>query len=87
MSAGIPVICSNFPLWRQIIEANQCGICVDPENTEEIAEGIKFILLNKDNSRNMGENGKEIVAKIYNWETEERKLLDAYKRILSGNHQ
>ncbi len=57
MSAGIPVICSNFPLWRKIVEGNQCGICVDPENREEIAKGIQHIFSNADKAAEMGGNG------------------------------
>ena len=43
MSVGVPVIASNFPLWRRIIEGNQCGICVDPKKPEEIAAPILFL--------------------------------------------
>ncbi|KZY89885.1 glycosyl transferase, partial [Oleiphilus sp. HI0071] len=32
MSASLPIVTSNFPLWREIVEGNDCGICVDPEN-------------------------------------------------------
>jgi glycosyltransferase involved in cell wall biosynthesis len=30
MSAGLPIITSNFPVWREIVEGNECGLCVDP---------------------------------------------------------
>jgi glycosyltransferase involved in cell wall biosynthesis len=85
MSAGIPVICSNFPLWRKIVEGNQCGICVDPENLSEIAQGINYILLNPDRAREMGANGRKIVETIYNWESEEPKLITVYENLLKGN--
>jgi glycosyltransferase involved in cell wall biosynthesis len=36
MASGLPIIGSNFPLWKEIIEENACGVCVDPENPEDI---------------------------------------------------
>jgi len=61
MSAGIPIIISNFPLWKSIIDENQCCICVDPMNPEEISKAIKYIIGNLDVSQKMGENGRRAV--------------------------
>jgi glycosyltransferase involved in cell wall biosynthesis len=82
MSAGLPVIASNFKLWRQIIEKNQCGICVDPENPSEIANAIKYLLSNHVLSKQMGLNGRQAVEEIYNWKVEEKKLFDTYQQLL-----
>jgi glycosyltransferase involved in cell wall biosynthesis len=86
MSASIPVICSDFPLWRKIVEANNCGICVDPENVNEIASGIQYILSHEEQAEKMGKNGKEAVEKEYNWEAEESKFIMLYKDLLSRNY-
>lgn len=82
MSSGIPVIASNFPLWKEIIEGNNCGICVDPMKPKEIAEAINYILSNPDVVVEMGKNGKNAVEQKYNWETESKKLLDLYANLL-----
>ena len=46
MSSGLCVIGSNFPLWKEIIEGNQVGICVDPENPNEIINAIRKLIEN-----------------------------------------
>jgi glycosyltransferase involved in cell wall biosynthesis len=84
MSAAIPVLGSNFPLWREIIEKNKCGLCVDPENTDAIAEGLKKILGDDSQAEQMGKNGRKAVVEKYNWGVEEIKLVEVYKRILNN---
>lgn len=84
MSAGLPVIASNFPLWQEIVLGNKCGICVDPEKPEEIAAAIDWIMGHSEEARVMGENGRKAVLKKYNWETESVKLVDAYARLLKA---
>ena len=46
MAAGVPVIASNFPLWREIVEDAGCGLLVDPEKPKEIAEAMRWMLDN-----------------------------------------
>lgn len=81
MAAGLPVIASNFPLWEEIIDKNKCGICVNPENPEEIAGAISFLFENPSVAKKMGENGKEAVLNKYNWELESNKLIRFYNSI------
>jgi len=83
MSASIPVIASNFPLWREIVETKGCGLCVDPLNPEAIAAAIDKLMANPDLAREMGARGNEAIRQRYNWEAEERKLLSLYGQILA----
>lgn len=83
MSAGLPVIASHFPLWREIVEGNECGICVDPLDPSAIAAAIDRLVEDPDLARRMGENGRRAVAERYNWGKEEEKLLALYRNLLS----
>jgi len=83
MSAGLPVIASNFPLWKNIIEGNNCGICVDPKNSSQIAEAMTFLKENPEEAKIMGDNGRKAVLEKFNWENEEKKLIELYNTILS----
>jgi glycosyltransferase involved in cell wall biosynthesis len=84
MSAGIPVIGSNFPLWRSIIEGNECGVCVDPTNTSEIAACIDYLFMHQAEARRMGERGRAAVLAKYNWTSEGDKLVDLYQQIVGS---
>lgn len=79
MAAGIPVVCSNFPLWIEIIEKKGCGICVEPENIEEIENAIQYIFDHPQKAKEMGNKGKHLVKERYNWSVEEKKLLRIYE--------
>lgn len=78
MSAGIPVIASDFPLWRRIVEGNRCGLCVDPLDPAAIAAAIDYLAAHPDAAASMGENGRKAIAKQYNWDIEATKLIDFY---------
>jgi glycosyltransferase involved in cell wall biosynthesis len=81
MSAGIPLIGSHFPLWKEIIEGNSCGICVDPLDPEDIAQAIQWIFDHPEEAERFGENGRVAVRQKYNWEAESEVLLSVYKEL------
>jgi glycosyltransferase involved in cell wall biosynthesis len=83
MASGIPVIASNFPILKEIVEGNNCGICVDPLNPGEIAKAVQFLIDNEEERIKMGSNGKKAVMEKYNWDNECRKLITFYELILS----
>lgn len=82
MSAGLPIIASDFPLWRQIVDQVGCGICVDPLNAEAISKAINWLDANPNAARKMGERGMSAVQQRFNWEAEGEKLMTLYADIL-----
>ena len=85
MCAGLPVVASNFPLWVDIIEGAQCGICVDPLDSNKIAQAVDFLLSNPKEAIRMGKNGQNVVFTKYNWSIEKNKLFALYSHILGEN--
>ena len=85
MQAGLPVIASAFPLWRDLIELNSCGICVDPESPEQIAHAIRVLMNDEPLRTAMGIAGRGAVLTKYNWKTEEQKLKAFYDAILAAD--
>ena len=81
MASSIPVVASDFPLWREIVENNECGLCVDPLNPKAIGEAIQYLIDNPAQAERMGGNGRKAVEGKFNWPVEEEKLLDLYKGL------
>jgi len=87
MNVGLPIICSDFPLWKEFIEKHQCGIAVDPYNETEITEAIEYLRNNQDEAKMMGENGKRAVMAELNWNIEAQKLTDWYAALLNQSEE
>ncbi len=83
MSAGIPIIASNFPAWKPFIEDTESGVMVDPDSPKAIGQAIEFLLNNPEIAEKMGNNGRRAVDTLFNWDIEAIKLVNYYLSISS----
>lgn len=81
MAAGIPVIASDFPLWRKVLADYECAIFVDPSKPDQIAAAINELKTNTSLSKRFSENGRKAVREKYNWHVELNKLLKLYENL------
>ncbi|HEV7968636.1 MAG TPA: glycosyltransferase family 4 protein [Candidatus Acidoferrales bacterium] len=81
MCAGIPVIASDFPVCREIVDEARCGILVNPLDAKEIARAIEFLLTHPKEAEEMGRRGFQAVVGRYNWAHEEKTLLRFYSEL------
>ncbi|HOE38495.1 MAG TPA: glycosyltransferase family 4 protein [Bacteroidales bacterium] len=81
MAAGLPVIASDFPLWKSIIEESKCGVCVDQTNSKLIKETLLSLINDTDKLAKFGNNGRKAVELNYNWNNEVQKLYNLYGKF------
>ena len=81
MAAGLPVVASNFPLWKRILEDAECGICVDPQNPEEVRDACLKLIHNPTLAEEMGHRGRKAVLEKYSWNSEKKSLIDLYEEL------
>lgn len=83
MAAGLPMIVSDFPSWREFLEDVGCALFVDPLDSKAIALAIQWLLNHPYEAEKMGRQGMEFVAKMCNWEVEATKLIDLYNKLIA----
>lgn len=81
MAAGVPLIVSDFPAWRALLEDVGCALFVDPENPRDIANAMNAILADPRRSALMGARGRRAVLSQLNWEREGSRLADLYQSL------
>lgn len=82
MACGIPVVCSDFPLWVRLVGDADCGVSVDPMDPQAAVKAVEALCRNPDEARRLGANGRRAIRERYNWENEFAKLDDLYRRLM-----
>jgi len=84
MCAGLPVIASNLPGCREIVQSARCGLLVDPLDPQELAQAITYLWTHSEEARAMGQRGFEAIQQRYNWASEEKHLLALYRHFCNS---
>ncbi|HPE56727.1 MAG TPA: glycosyltransferase family 4 protein [Bacteroidales bacterium] len=83
MNFGLPIVGSNFGHINAIIQKHQCGISVDPENPQEIADALVKLIEDEKLYRQFSINGQKAAQQFYRWELMENKLISIYKNLMA----
>ena len=81
MAAGLPVVCTDFVRWKDFVETYDCGICVRPNDIEQIVGAVDQLIHSPKMAEAKGMNGRRLVKEKFNWAKEEQKLLALYDEI------
>lgn len=81
MGAGLPVVVSDVPRWRDLVLKNDCGIMVDPEDADACAAALSRILNDPEEAEAMGRRARATILAGYEWSVDEARLLGLYDQL------
>lgn len=81
MAIGIPVIASDFPLYREVVEGNKAGICVPPKRADLLAQAVLKLLHDREEMRAMGDRGRQAVRAKFDWNIDRARLIGLYETM------
>ena len=80
-ASGLPIVATEDGGPRDIIQNCQNGILIDPLDTEDIARGIREILLDWESWQQRSAAGLKGVREHYSWEAHASRYLEEIKPI------
>ncbi len=78
LAAGVPVVASDLPEIRAVLESTQAGVCVDPTQVRELAAALQHVC---DNQTTYRPNARRAAEK-YNWENEAQAFVTPFQDLL-----
>ena len=82
LACGKPIVASNIPGVKDLIELSGGGISVSPEDPEELAVAVIKLILNENARALMGKKGRKYVVENHSWNGVARKILDMCSEII-----
>ena len=83
MAAGLPVVATDVPRWRELLETHDCGVCVRHDSPDALGAEIAALLDDDERASAMGARGRRAVLEHYSWQSQADALARVYARLLS----
>lgn len=82
MAAGLPIVTSDLPHQKAVIDDTKAGVLAMPEDTDSFVDAICNLVDNREQGLNYGETGAKAFAENYSWESQVPFLVDLYKKVI-----
>lgn len=86
MAAGVPIVASDIPGYRTVLDDGLQGILVEPRNPHALAKAIVDLLRDPERRARMGGAGR-VKAAAYDWSHVAERVLDFYEQTLAARRQ
>jgi glycosyltransferase involved in cell wall biosynthesis len=82
LAAGVPVVQPASGVFPELLEITGGGVLCEPNNAEALAETIETLLLDPEQARKLGEQGRKAVREKFNIEQTARDLMRIYEELI-----
>lgn len=83
LAARLPVVASDLPITREVIEGNGAGVLHAPSDPDDLVARLREVLDEPARAAEMGERGRAAFERKYNYEAAGQALIEMYERLWS----
>lgn len=80
-AAGLPVVVSDAPGFKEVIDNSVTGIIVEKKSPEKAARALKKLVLDDKLRDSMGKEGRKRVERLYDWKKNVDDMEDIYNKL------
>ncbi len=81
MMVGVPIISSDFPELKRVLNEVGSGVTVNPDSPESISNAVEKLAGDPVMRKRMKDNGREAALDRYNWEPQSELLRSLYRKL------
>ena len=82
MALGLPIVASDIPSIREIVEPGRNGILVEPGSPEKLAKAIDLLMEDKEKRALFGRRSREIFLERYTSDRSMSRMIVLYEEVL-----
>jgi glycosyltransferase involved in cell wall biosynthesis len=84
MMAGTPVVASDLPAVRELVEDRRHGVLVPPDRPAELARAIRVLAGDPERRTELGRAARERALERFTWDASNRALAALYAGLGVG---
>ena len=87
MALGLPVVASDLPALREVVEHGRSGLLVPPRSPQAIADAVAAVLDAPDRAQSMGARGRTIFEERFTLERSALRMVALYRSVARNPSQ
>lgn len=87
MMCALPLVTSDFEGYREFVEGQGIGMCVDASRPGAVAHALLELYRDPARARAMGERGRSLAEEKYHWDAVAPALVERYDHLVTGGAQ
>lgn len=68
LACGVPVIITDFPGQADLVNNNNCGLVIPPEDPEALAKAVAYLNAHPQERKEMGSKGRQLIEQEHSWD-------------------
>ena len=86
LSAGKPIIVNSAGWTKDLVEKDDCGFFVDPDNPNDLADKLLFYKNDKETLERWGKNARRLSEEVFDKSILSSKVADVLELAYNNNH-